>query len=52
VGVEQGAGQAIDWIAAVRQDAPRLNTEADRLTLNLRRSRNKAADWHRRPPAR
>jgi len=41
-GVEQGAGQAIDWIAAVRQDAPRLNTEADRLTLNLRRSRNKA----------
>lgn len=41
-GVEQGAGQAIDWIATVRQDAPRLNTEADRLTLNLRRSRNKA----------
>src|SRR5690606_2042453 len=41
-GVEQGASQAIDWIAAVRQDAPRLNTEADRLTLNLRRSRNKA----------
>lgn len=41
-GVEQGAGQAIDWIASVRQDAPRLNTEADRLTLNLRRSRNKA----------
>jgi len=23
-GVEQGAGQAIDWIAAVRQDTPRL----------------------------
>jgi hypothetical protein len=40
--VERGAGQAIDWIAAVRQDAPRLNTEADRLTINLRRSRNKA----------
>lgn len=41
-GVEAGATQAIDWIAAVRQDAPRLNTEADNLTLNLRRSRNKA----------
>ncbi|MDU5396454.1 MAG: virulence factor SrfC family protein, partial [Negativicoccus succinicivorans] len=41
-GVEQGAGRAIDWIASVRQDAPRLNTEADRLTMNLRRSRNKA----------
>ncbi|WP_286934181.1 putative virulence factor [Leclercia sp. UBA5958] len=41
-GVEQGASQAIDWIASVRHDAPRLNTEADRLTLNLRRSRNKA----------
>lgn len=41
-GVEQGAGRAIDWIASVRQDAPRLNTEADRLTMNLRRSRNKS----------
>lgn len=41
-GVEAGAGQAIDWIADVRHAAPRLNAEADRLTLNLRRSRNKA----------
>ncbi len=41
-GVECGAGEAIEWINAVRQDAPRLNTEADRLTINLRRSRNKA----------
>ncbi|ROP58174.1 hypothetical protein EDF81_3337 [Enterobacter sp. BIGb0383] len=41
-GVEDGAGQAIDWIADVRQNAPRLHAEADRLTLNLRRSRNKA----------
>jgi hypothetical protein len=41
-GVERGAGEAIEWINAVRQDAPRLNTEADRLTINLRRSRNKA----------
>ena len=41
-GVERGAGEAIEWINAVRQNAPRLNTEADRLTINLRRSRNKA----------
>ncbi len=41
-GVERGAGEAIEWINAVRQDAPRLNTEADRLTIKLRRSRNKA----------
>jgi len=41
-GVERGAGEAIEWINAVRQDAPRLDTEADRLTINLRRSRNKA----------
>lgn len=40
--VEAGAGEAIEWIASVRQDAPKLNTEADRLTLKLRRSRNKA----------
>lgn len=41
-GIEAGAGKAIDWINTVRHDAPRLNTEADRLTLGLRRSRNKA----------
>lgn len=41
-GIEAGAGKAIDWINTVRHDAPRLNTEADRLTIGLRRSRNKA----------
>ncbi|PWD68030.1 type III secretion system effector [Pectobacterium parmentieri] len=40
--IETGAGQAIDWIATVREDAPHLDREADHLTINLRRSRNKA----------
>ncbi|AYG99906.1 type III secretion system effector [Pectobacterium parmentieri] len=40
--IEAGAGQAIDWIATVREDAPHLDREADHLTINLRRSRNKA----------
>ncbi|KHT26592.1 putative virulence factor [Pectobacterium carotovorum] len=40
--VEAGAEQAIDWIAAVREDAQNLDKEADHLTLSLRRSRNKA----------
>jgi hypothetical protein len=46
-GVEQGAGRAIDWIASVRQDAPRLNTEADRLTMNCAAAVTKHADWRR-----
>ncbi|MGJ0628294.1 putative virulence factor [Xenorhabdus bovienii] len=40
--VAQGAGQAIEWVEEVRGNAPRLNTEADRLKLKLRRSRNTA----------
>ncbi|MBI6549580.1 putative virulence factor [Xenorhabdus lircayensis] len=40
--VAEGAGQAIEWIEDARGNAPRLNTEADRLKLKLRRSRNTA----------
>ncbi|MEI7375182.1 putative virulence factor [Dickeya chrysanthemi] len=40
--VEEGAGQAIDWIQSTRENAPRLNAEADSLIYKLRRSRNKA----------
>ncbi|WP_340610353.1 putative virulence factor [Xenorhabdus bharatensis] len=40
--VAEGANQAIEWIDDVRENAPRLNTEADRLKLKLRRSRNTA----------
>ncbi|OTA20372.1 type III effector HopL1 [Xenorhabdus beddingii] len=42
LGVAEGAGQAIEWIDDARGNAPRLNTEADRLKLKLRRSRNTA----------
>lgn len=38
--VHQGAGEAIDWIGAVRPTAKRLDNEADDLTLSLRRIRN------------
>ncbi|WP_311748845.1 putative virulence factor [Proteus penneri] len=40
--IYQGAGKAIDWVNAVRGNAPRLNTEADSLIYRLRRSRNMA----------
>ncbi|MCA6999743.1 putative virulence factor [Dickeya solani] len=40
--VEEGAGQAIDWIQSTRENAPRLDAEADSLIYKLRRSRNKA----------
>lgn len=40
--IYQGAGKAIDWVSAVRGNAPRLNTEADSLIYRLRRSRNMA----------
>ncbi|MEQ4924604.1 putative virulence factor [Proteus hauseri] len=40
--IYQGAGKAIDWVTAVRGNAPRLNTEADSLIYRLRRSRNMA----------
>lgn len=48
----KGAGEAIQWISQMRHDAPRLDTEADTLTLKLRQSRNKArrlADAATRP---
>ncbi|MDW5500878.1 virulence factor SrfC family protein [Pseudomonas lundensis] len=34
--------QAIDWVAATRQQSTRLNREADNLTIRLRRSYNRA----------
>ncbi|RLM22863.1 virulence factor [Brenneria alni] len=40
--VAQGVDQAIDWIETTRQNAPRLDIEADRLIVKLRRNRNKA----------
>ncbi|MBJ7220816.1 MULTISPECIES: putative virulence factor [unclassified Brenneria] len=40
--VAQGVDRAIDWIETTRQNAPRLDMEADRLMVKLRRHRNKA----------
>ncbi|MCL2900301.1 putative virulence factor [Brenneria tiliae] len=40
--VAQGVDRAIDWIETTRQHAPRLDIEADRLIVKLRRHRNKA----------
>lgn len=40
--VAQGVDRAIDWIESTRQNAPRLDIEADRLIVKLRRNRNKA----------
>nr|WP_113865167.1 virulence factor SrfC family protein [Brenneria salicis]NMN91697.1 hypothetical protein [Brenneria salicis ATCC 15712 = DSM 30166]RBP65755.1 hypothetical protein DES54_10419 [Brenneria salicis ATCC 15712 = DSM 30166]RLM31797.1 virulence factor [Brenneria salicis ATCC 15712 = DSM 30166] len=40
--VTEGVDQAIDWIESTRQNAPRLDMEADRLVVKLRRHRNKA----------
>ncbi|MCG8707778.1 virulence factor [Brenneria sp. 4F2] len=40
--VAQGVDQAIDWIETTRQNAPRLDIEADRLIVKLRRNRDKA----------
>ncbi|MEQ9860140.1 virulence factor SrfC family protein [Pectobacterium cacticida] len=37
-----GSEQAIDWVETTRQNAPRLDIEADRLIVKLRRNRNKA----------
>lgn len=41
------AGQAIDWINDVRGSAPRLDSEADALILELRRARNLAHSLQR-----
>ena len=38
--ISDGAGKAIEWGQTVRENAPRLNTEADNLIYKLRRSRN------------
>lgn len=40
--VAQGVERAIDWIETTRQNAPRLDIEADRLIVKLRRNRDKA----------
>ncbi|WP_413738892.1 virulence factor SrfC family protein [Sodalis sp. RH21] len=40
--MEQGIGQGIDWIAATRRQAARLDIEADGLTIKLRRCRTRA----------
>ena len=40
--IHQGAGAAVEWVNAVRSNAPRLNNEADHLILKLRRVRNMA----------
>ncbi|MEC5341525.1 virulence factor SrfC family protein [Brenneria populi] len=41
--VAQCVDRAIDWIETTRQNAPRLDIEADRLIVKLRRNRDKAA---------
>lgn len=40
--VYNGAGQALDWIAQTRGNAPRLDSEADNLNIRLHRARNLA----------
>ncbi len=40
--MEQGIDQGIDWIAATRRQAARLDIEADGLTIKLRRCRTRA----------
>ncbi|MCS3838007.1 hypothetical protein HNR03_002614 [Pseudomonas sp. JAI111] len=40
--VYEGAGQALDWIAQTRGNAPRLDSEADNLNIRLHRARNLA----------
>lgn len=41
--VHAGAGQAIEWIEDVRNNAPRLDSEADNLILELHKARNLAS---------
>ncbi len=38
--IHQGAGAALDWVAAVRGNSQRVDREADALNEKLRRSRN------------
>lgn len=46
-----GILQAIDWVDAARRQSPRLEREADRLTLRLRRCHNRAAQLENTCPA-
>lgn len=46
-----GILQAIDWVDAARRQSPRLEREADRLTLRLRRCHNRAARLENTCPA-
>lgn len=41
-GLRSGIVQAMDWVATTRQRCPRLEREADNLTLRLRRCYNRA----------
>lgn len=45
--VHAGAGQAIEWIEDVRNNAPRLDSEADNLILELHKARNLASSLGR-----
>lgn len=45
--VHAGAGQAIEWIESVRGNAPRLDSEADNLILELHKARNLASSLGR-----
>ena len=40
--IYQGAGKALEWIAEVRDSAPKINNEADAFNLKLYRARNLA----------
>lgn len=42
--VAKGIGQSITWLESARTTAPRLNLEADRLSVRLRRQQNRAAN--------
>ncbi len=42
--VAKSIGQSITWLESARDTAPRLNLEADRLSVRLRRQHNKAAN--------
>ena len=43
----RGAGEAVEWIDAVRNSAPSLDSEADQLSLELYRARNLAQSLSR-----
>ncbi|WP_028127811.1 virulence factor SrfC family protein, partial [Serratia marcescens] len=46
-----GILQAIDWVDAARRQSARLEQEADRLTLRLRRCHNRAVQLENTQPA-